>query len=100
MKNCLLFFLILSLAACSNFSQGYNGRPKHNPKDFKERREPRDNQYIASGGLKKKTVIVAPGEGSIIAGDVNANQNSKTSTKQNSGFSQKMLNISKQDTVN
>ncbi|WHQ46744.1 MAG: hypothetical protein MTP17_04595 [Candidatus Midichloria sp.] len=52
-KNCLLIFTIFFLTSCQVFLVTMVGT-KGNPKDFKEKREPRDNQHIA--GLKKNPI--------------------------------------------
>lgn len=86
----LLIFSIFLLTSCSGFFNAYQGKHKDNPKDFIEKRDPRDNNYIASGGLNKKAVIIEPaGERGISA------KHRKTIIQQKDGFSQKMLNISK-----
>ena len=49
-KKFLLFFAIcIIISSCSHNSTGSS-----NPKDFKQRRSPRDNDFIKNGGYKIK----------------------------------------------
>lgn len=89
-KNYLLIFTMFFLTSCSSFPS-YSGRYQDNPKDFKEKREPRDNQRIA--GLKKNPIIISD---NTVKGGAAAKQNSQNPPQKQEGFSQKMLNIAKQ----
>ncbi|CAG7594086.1 MAG: hypothetical protein AB8V19_03830 [Candidatus Midichloria sp.] len=85
-KNYLLIFTMFCFTSCSSFPS-YSGRHQDNPRDFKEKREPRDNQRIA--GVKKNPIIIPD---NTAKGGV-AKQNSQNPSQKQEGFSKKMLNI-------
>ncbi|MDJ1257768.1 MAG: hypothetical protein MRQ07_03850 [Candidatus Midichloria sp.] len=89
-KNYLLIFTMFFLISCASFPS-YSGRHQDNPRDFKEKREPRDNQRIAR--LKKNPIIIPD---NTVKGGTAAKQNSQNPPQKQEGFSQKMLNIAKQ----
>lgn len=94
LKRFLLLFLFFSLVSCA---QNQN-RVKSNPKDFKVRRDLRDNHLVANSDYKKKGTVHQPG-GNL--GIHNGVPNAKVVNENAAvGFSKDMLNISRKDYKN